>query len=109
MSDIPNEVLLDWFPRGGFHWRHGQGSPRILRSSLRDVQVQRALIDVLGSGGIRVRKRDVQPVVVGALAAATDAINDPSTGIRPGEGIIDFLERSAKLSELGQALTEDVW
>jgi hypothetical protein len=107
MSYIPKAVLLNFFPRAGFRWRRGQGSPRILRSGRRDDVVRRAVRELLGGGDMD--KRSVQDLVVTALVAVTTAINDPSAGIRPSEGIIDFLERSAQLSALGQALPEDIW
>jgi hypothetical protein len=108
MSDIPDIVLLDWFPKAGFRWRRGQGSPRILRSSARDGIVQRAISDLCGEDG-KVRKRDVQKLVVEAIDMTTDMIHDAEAGIGRDEGIIDFLERSAKFSALSKAIPEDVW
>jgi len=109
MSDIPPVVLLDLFPRAGFCWRRGQGSPRILRASARDGLVQRAIGDLCGDDGGRVRKRDAQWLVVDAVDAATDMIKHAVHGIRPDEGIIDFLERAAQFSDLGKAIPDDVW
>ncbi|KAK4151052.1 hypothetical protein C8A00DRAFT_45677 [Chaetomidium leptoderma] len=109
MSAIPKSVLLDWFPRAGFRWRRGQGSPRILRASARDGIVQRAISELCGGRATKVRKRDAQTLVVNALAITATTIKDAESGLRPGEGIIDFLERSAKFSDLPNAIPEDVW
>jgi hypothetical protein len=111
MLGLPEVLLLEWFPRAGFRWRGRQGSPRILRSDARDGIVRRAVIELHdGEGnGRRVRKRDAQALVVDALETVAGAINDPDCGIRPGEGILDFLERAAKFAELSGAIPEDVW
>lgn len=57
---------------------------------------------------MKVRKRDAQNMVVNALKITAKAINDAETGICPNEGIIEFLSRAAKFSELGQAIPEDI-
>ncbi|KAL2264158.1 hypothetical protein VTK26DRAFT_1276 [Humicola hyalothermophila] len=79
-----------------------QGSPRILRSSARDAAVQRAIIDL--HGGSKVSKRSAQSMIVNALDTAAKAIKDAEVGIRPGEGIIELLCRTAKFSELSATL-----
>ena len=107
MSGLGKILLVEWFPRAGFRWRGKQGSPRILRSNARDGLVQRAIIGVHGGG--KVHKRDAQALVVEALETAVGAINGPDCGIRPGEGILDFLERAAQFAELSRALPADVW
>lgn len=48
--------------------RRRQGSPRILRSDNRDAIVQRALTITNGGGEVRLKKRDAQRLVVGAVA-----------------------------------------
>ena len=109
MSGLAKVLLVEWFPRAGFRWRRGQGSPRILRSDSHDAVVQRAIIELHGGKGGGVRKRDAQALVVEALETMAGAINDPDCGIRPGEGILDFLERAARFAELSGAIPEDVW
>ncbi|KAK4034147.1 hypothetical protein C8A01DRAFT_39405 [Parachaetomium inaequale] len=111
MSGLPKNLslLVDWFPRAGFLWRRGQGSPRILRSDFRDAVVRRAIAELLGDGGAKIRKRDAQDLVANALAVAAKTITDPEAGIRPEEGIIDFLERAAKFADLSQAIPENIW
>lgn len=111
MSALPNNCVLlaDLLPRAGFRWRRGQSSRRILRSESRDATVRRAIGDLLGGDGRRIRKPEAQKLVVKSLATAAKTINHEESGIRPGEGIIDFLERSAKPAELSQAIPKDVW
>lgn len=110
MSGLGKVLLVEWFPRAGFRWRRNQGSPRILRSNARDAIVQRAIIDLRGGEGKggKVRKRDAQALVVEAIKTTTAAMTDANVGIQPQEGIIDFLARAAKFSELSAALPEDV-
>ena len=107
MSGLGKILLVEWFPRAGFRWRRGQGSPRILRSDARDAIVQRAIID-LHDGG-KVRKRDAQNLVVEAVDTMTKLINDHEVGIRVDEGILDFLSRAAQFSDLSKAIPDDVW
>ena len=118
MAGFPTKnfnLLVDWFPRAGFRWRRAQGSPRILRSDARDAVVRRAIIEVhLGgnsssSDGGRIRKREAQDLVVDSVATMARMINDAEQGIRPGEDIIEFLERSAQFSDLSKAIPGDVW
>jgi hypothetical protein len=89
--------------------RRRQGSPRILRSDNRDAAVQRALIAANGEGGLRIRKRGAQRLVVGAVALVAEKINEAESGMRPNEGIIEYLERSADFSELSRAMGPEVW
>ncbi|KAH6847151.1 hypothetical protein B0I37DRAFT_374371 [Chaetomium sp. MPI-CAGE-AT-0009] len=105
----PGVYLLDYFPRAGFCWRRGQGSPRILRSDKRDAVVQRALIMVNDGGEVKLRKREAQRLVVGAVDLVAAKINDAEHGIRLSEGIIDYLERSADFCELSRAIGPEVW
>ncbi|KAH6623743.1 hypothetical protein F5144DRAFT_551232 [Chaetomium tenue] len=103
----PRMLLFDFFPRAGFLWRRWQGSPRILRSSSRDTVVQRALI-VTSGGRVGLRRRDAQRLMVGAVNLVAEKINGES-GIRPDEGIIEYLEQSANFSELSKAIGPEVW
>lgn len=107
----PTTVFLpDFFPRAGFRWRRGQGSPRVLRSGPRDAVVFRALVDLAGGGGgVRMRKRDAQRVVVAAVATTARLAGDDEHGVRAGEDAVDFLLRAAGFSELARALPGDVW
>ncbi|KAK3899276.1 hypothetical protein C8A05DRAFT_18261 [Staphylotrichum tortipilum] len=105
----PTIFLLDFFPCAGFRWCRGQGSPRVLRSESRDAVVFWALVDLVGGGGVRIRKQDVQPAVVGALATTAKVATDGNHGNRPGEGVIDFLLRAAKFSEFASSIPGDIW
>jgi hypothetical protein len=89
--------------------RRAQGSPRILRKDDRDANVRRAIVKLLGDGGAKIRKRDAMALVANAVAIAAKAITDPDVGIRPNEGIIDFLERSAKFADLSNEIPENIW
>jgi hypothetical protein len=111
MSGPPNHgaLLADLFPQAGFRWRRSQGSRRLLRSGSRDAIVRRAIEDLLGRDGRRIRQPEAQKLVVKSLATAAKTLNDDESGIRPAEGIIDFLERSAEFAELSQAIPKDVW
>lgn len=109
MSSIPAVVLLDFFPRAGFRWRGGQGSPRVLRSNSRDGLVQRAIGDLCGDSDGKISKRDVQVLVVDSVTRTAEKFNDSQVGIRPGEGIVEFLERSAQFSVLSRSIPENVW
>ncbi|KAK3291954.1 uncharacterized protein B0H64DRAFT_445960 [Chaetomium fimeti] len=102
----PGVFLVDYFPWAGFLWRRGQGSPRILRSDRRDAVVQRALMEV---NRARLRKRDAQRLIVGAVALVVEKTNDVEAGIRPSEGIIGYLERSADFSPVSRAIGTEVW
>lgn len=110
MSSLPGnfDLLVDWFPREGFRWQRGKGSPRLLRSDARDDVVRRAIIDLLGDGG-KFRKREAQSVLADSVASTAKIIKDGEHGIRPEEDIIDFLERSAQLSDLSKEVPGDVW
>ncbi|KAK4124366.1 hypothetical protein N657DRAFT_680368 [Parathielavia appendiculata] len=110
-SGFPTNIglLVDWFPRAGFRWQRGQGSPRILRSDSRDDVVRRAIIDIPGGGNAKVRKRDAKNLVVSALAATARMIKDAENGIRPSEGVTDYLERVTQFSQLSRSISDDVW
>lgn len=69
--------------------------------------VQRALT-VTSGGGVGLRRRDAQRLMVGAINLVAEKINGES-GIRPDEGIIEYLERSADFSELSKATGPEVW
>jgi len=102
-------LLAASLPRAGFRWRRGQGPPRVLRSVSRDEVVQQALVNLLGRDRVTIRKEDARRLVAGAVAAAARAIDTATYGIRPDEGIIDFLLRVAPMSKLSRVLPGDVW
>ncbi|GAB1317414.1 hypothetical protein MFIFM68171_07624 [Madurella fahalii] len=108
MAAAARDVLFNWFPRAGFCWRRRQGSPRILRSDARDAIVQRAIISLHG-GNTKVRKRDARTMIVNALEVIGKTLKDADSGIRPEEGIVEYLGRAASFSEPSQAIPEDSW
>ncbi|KAK4162426.1 hypothetical protein QBC43DRAFT_291039 [Cladorrhinum sp. PSN259] len=99
-------VLAKLFPRAGFCWQHGR--LRILRNNARNAMVYRAIVDSFAPGTY-VRKREAMALVTEAVEHTVEVMGDPHRGIKPDEGIIDFLERAAELSALGAGLDTDVW
>lgn len=67
------------------------------------------MVDLLDGWGVRVRKRDVQNLVVEAVDTMTKLINDCEVGIRSDEGILDFLSRAAQFFDLSKSIPDDVW
>jgi hypothetical protein len=91
----------------GLLWKRRQSVPRILRSSERDALVLLALFTV--QGGKKFRRREANVLIANAVDIAAKTINDEDAGMRPEEGILEYLARAGTFSEFGQALPENIW
>jgi len=120
-------MLIDLFPRAGFHWKHTRGGPpRIMCRDSRDAKVQRALIELSKSSSSpcvrsrdlhtlvdgperKMKKRDAQVIIVDAINTVAEAYASPQHAIRASEGILRFLGRASTFCKLASMMPQDVW
>ncbi|KAK5659247.1 hypothetical protein OQA88_1339 [Cercophora sp. LCS_1] len=105
---IAGNLLARLLPRLGFHWKQGQGSPRIMRNDARDALIQRALIDINGPEQM-LKKKEARELLTNAVTTVATLAADSEHGMAPGEDILDFLGRAQQYTKFAGTIEEDVW